>query len=1247
MAQVTPDQAAALVLNSARKAYNEQNYPFAVTRFREFLAKYGGHKEAPAARYGLALSLLELPERDYAAVIQELQPLAGNQGFADYPYVLYYLGLAQRGLGTREIAQAEAKPQEAPQRRATAQQRFEEASKQFTAALAAFTAKNKPPKADAKELPVEWEWAARARCDLAEMQLRTLKTKEALVTATPFVKDQLLTKSKYHGLGLYYHGFASFLLADYLTAGRSLNELTPFNDSVYGTHARYLLARTHHLTSERAEAAGQYEKVLTDYEQHKKDAAQALTRPETFKNDRSEKERLEALVRDPPPDHVARATFFLAVLLYEQGRFADALTRFTAFSQQFAKSSLLPEAQLRIGFCQVQLRQYAEATKILQPLADKEPRLADQALFWIGKSQVGAADPANAPAYAQALRTALDTFRRAADRAQQQTGTDPGAKARRGEMLLELADTQQLAKQFKEAAATYNQIVNEKILPQREEECVQRQATALHLAGDFAGSDQVCQRFQQQYPKSSLLPAVLFRQAENAYFTALEAGKNPSRAQEAVRLHEEAAKRYKVVVDKFPEFAYVNLARYGLAMATYHKGQIDKAQEILEAIPQPERNGDLAVVSYALADCLIRQAPAKADDALAAGKLQEKLQAAIELLDTYVGSQPNAAQTPDALLKLGYSHQRLAALIVQPQERAKIAGNARSAYERLIQQFPNHELRPQATLERAKCLALAGDMGGAMNELQRFTNDAQLKAAPVAPMALLQLATWQRGQNKPQDAANTLAQCRQQYEGALQKDPARLGWVPLLHYHQGVALQEAGKLTDARTIFDQVARQYPSRPEGAEAALRWSQCMRAEAEQKIATARKGQVPNAKPEELAAANRVQEEGLKLLRDASTYLDGQINQVKNAQPTWEVRARMIYESAWGNRMVAEAELAAARAKLQQERLKKLQDEAAKKAPPGQPPVDISPPEVPLPDVPLQPAEQKARGQYQSLIAGFPDLPLATDARFELAELLAEREDYDGALKLLNEGLDKEPPAELADKFRLRLGECYAAKGDPKKALAQFDTVARDPKNPLAGQAHYRAGECLIQMKDWAKAAARLAVFRDQQPFQNLPGLTDRALLRLGYALAEAGQWDQSRQAYEVLVARFGSSPWVHAGRYGVAWAWQNQKQYDNAVNVYTQVAAETLTEIGAKAQLQIGLCRLEQKRYQDALAALLVVPFSYDYPELSAVALCEAGRTLAELKQPDRAIKVLEKVIKDHPKSKWAQVARERLGALKRG
>jgi tetratricopeptide (TPR) repeat protein len=263
-----------------------------------------------------------------------------------------------------------------------------------------------------------------------------------------------------------------------------------------------------------------------------------------------------------------------------------------------------------------------------------------------------------------------------------------------------------------------------------------------------------------------------------------------------------------------------------------------------------------------------------------------------------------------------------------------------------------------------------------------------------------------------------------------------------------------------------------------------------------------------------------------------------------------------------------------------------------------------------------------------------------------MLADRNDIDAAQKTLNEALDKEPTPELTDKIRLRMGAIHASKGNLKGALAQFDAVAANPKSQHHGWAFYRAGEALLQHQQYPEAIKRLSVFRDQPPFQNVPGLSDRGLLRLGHAYALTGGWDASRQSYERLVGAFPNSTWGDEARYGIGWAFQQQKNYDAAVNAYAQVTQRTAAEIGAKAQLQIGLCRLEQQRHLEAANALLVVPFTYDYPELSAVALLEAARAFDGAKQPQQARRLLDRVLRDYPGTPWAEAAKERLDNLRK-
>src|SRR5713101_3926238 len=147
------------------------------------------------------------------------------------------------------------------------------------------------------------------------------------------------------------------------------------------------------------------------------------------------------------------------------------------------------------------------------------------------------------------------------------------------------------------------------------------------------------------------------------------------------------------------------------------------------------------------------------------------------------------------------------------------------------------------------------------------------------------------------DAANLLAQCRQQHEAGMLKDPSRADWVPLVHYHQGVAYQEAGKLAEARTTFEGLIKQFPGVPETADAALHRGQCMIESGRQKLEAALKrlsaGQL---KSEDAAAVTKLGQEALKEINDAAVYLVEQAEQLKQKQPTGEARARMLYEAAW---------------------------------------------------------------------------------------------------------------------------------------------------------------------------------------------------------------------------------------------------------------------------------------------------------------------------------------------------------------
>jgi len=1234
---LNPDEASLLILNAGRRAFNEQQYPVATERFREFLKVAPNHKDASLARYGLGLALLE--SGDLKGAVESFTPAAAAD-FPERPLANYYLGVTHRRVGTESLAQIVAKPNEADALRNVANASFGEALKAFQGAADLLAVRLKKPPGEAPaELTIDAEWLIRARCDQAEMLLRLNKAKEASDLMAGLLAEPGYAKSVTRPFAVYHSGHASFLLKDYLAAGRALSGLAPFTQE-FGVHARYLLARTHHLGGELAEAAAQYKAVVVGYEEQKKAAQEALKNPATLKPE--QKLALEGLVNQLPPEYLARTEFYSGVLAFDQGRQAEAVTLLTAFVQKYSKSVLVTEAQFRIGAALVQLRKFPEATAALDPLKE-HPLLGDQALTWLARARVGAADPLKPAEFDPALTAALDMLRRAAQRVQALLPTDPEAKNRRPGILLELADTAVLAKLFPEAITNYDLVINEKL--DRAEEAMQRQVTARHLAAQYPEAEALALKFEATYPASTLLPLVLFRSAESAYLRAL---KIPDPAGQKVALAE-AVVRYKRVVRKYPEFAQINLARHGLATAHYRLGNFPEAALTFATIADADRINDLVAVPYLLADCLIRGLASETDDAIQAARFIQQAEQAAKLLEIFCSTQDKSPQAADALLKLGYCWQRVGMLMASPVERTKMLTSARDAYDRAIKLTDKEPTRSVATFELAKCQALIGDppaIAAAVAALTQFQN-GPLAATPNAPLALLRLSVLMRAQSKAVEALAVMVNCRAQHDAKLLADPARASWVPMIQYEHAVALKESGKVPEARALFEALAKQFPGKPEALNAEWRISQCKREEAIAGLAVARLAAAkPDAKPEEWAAANKVIETQTDALRDAAEAYLVQAEALRPTASGSDAHLRMLYEAAWSYRLLVEIEAETAR------QLALRPPVVVPVTPPAGgapvvvvPPVPAPPQKTAGPSVARPASEQRAVEIYQKIIATAPTSAVATQARCELAEIQSARGEDAMATDLLTEALEKTPAAEIPARIRLGLAAANLARKNPLQARANLQPLLATPDSPEGMEARAILGEVYIQEKNWAKAIEQLLPFLNDEKLRNLVGVSDRALLRLGHAYAETAQWDVSRQALEALIQRYPQSLWVDEARYAIGWAWMNLKNYDNAVTAFVEVPKRTKAEVAAKAQFQIGLARREQKRFDEALAAFLVVPYTYRYPEWAAAARCEAARVQIELKKPTAAEALYEQVLVDSPKSPWAEVAKKGLGGMK--
>ncbi|MDB5322773.1 MAG: hypothetical protein JWN40_4404 [Phycisphaerales bacterium] len=1219
------DRKAAALLNDAKQAYEQKNFGTSVSKYREFISQFPKRPEVTAAHYGLAMALADMPDRDWNGLITELQTVLASPDLRDNGPSHYWLGVALRITAEQQMEAAKGRPEQI----AKLMERITESAAHFAAADAALVAGVNPkPAADVKELPQALGMAARAKVEGADALLKVGKNKEAAELVKVFVADPLWAKSTQRPAALLALGQARVALADYPGAMTALAQIAPFDQIGVGLNARYLLGRILQATGEKPEAALQFETVFKGYLEQRRKAEETLRNKEALRGRPLDQMRLEALTRGAP-EYVLLSWYNAATIQFEYGQYADAVTKYQSFLQAASRSELAPLAQLRQGICQVQMKS-PDGARTLQTLMEN-PQLGDQACWWVGKLQRVLADPNNADQQKKMVTAAIATLGRAGERATVLAKTDPAAAERHSDILLDIADAYASIKQYKEAVPLYEKLAKEAANPERAEAAHERWAMTLSRLSQFAESDAACTSFLQQYPRSMLRPTVMFWQAENSYRQGVQ---------------DRAVAQYQSLVDKYPEFAQASAARFGLGMAYYRQEKWEKAIKQLERIMDADRNGELAAASYYQADCLIRTMPENADDALSAARLSGQLEEACKLLSGYVGNVTDAPEMPDAMLKLADCYQRNAAILADQQEKAKTLQSARETYDKLLQKYPKHPAFAQAVMDRARCMAVTGDAGGAINELNRFRNDGALIKSDVAPLALVRLSELMVRNGRAVDAAVMLEKARKDYEPQIEKDPKRAEWIPALRYQHGLALKESGKSKEALAIFEGLIKEFKDRPEAAEASLASIQVRKDEALNKLRSARQAVAgaPVEKPIDAKLLD-AQAAAIKQVAEIASAFGEHADRIADKSAGSDLHVRTLRDAANSWRAIADTEIDTIRRERAAESLNKLKEKLAKDPKVGKSNSVPRPPEIKLASVPVQPAEQKAREYYTKALEAGPDSPVCNELRLELAQMYYDRGEADPAIQLLNAAIDRNPPPELQNQLRVKLGNAFLMKKDANGALNQALQALADANSPLRPAAYLIKGRALAMQKNWGEAITVLSRYRaGAEKYLNAGPVTEEGLVRLAEAYAASGNWAESRATYEHLIGRFGGSKWAPEARFGIGWAQQQLKQFDAAVQAYLEVTRRTSSDLAARAQLQIGLCRAEQKRWQEAVNELLLVPGTYDYAEFAAPASLAAGRALVELKQPAEAKDILQRVVRDHPGTEWAQQAQKRIAEI---
>ena len=288
------------------------------------------------------------------------------------------------------------------------------------------------------------------------------------------------------------------------------------------------------------------------------------------------------------------------------------------------------------------------------------------------------------------------------------------------------------------------------------------------------------------------------------------------------------------------------------------------------------------------------------------------------------------------------------------------------------------------------------------------------------------------------------------------------------------------------------------------------------------------------------------------------------------------------------------------------------------------------------------------YATLLDAEASAGVNLHAMLELGEIESGAKRYEPAAKVLRrlrESLSRRPTEEfreLREQGTYRLAVCEFELGRFDEAAKLFEEfLSTFEGSSLRASAGFYAGESCFKTGRHERAAVHFVRVVKNHGSDAVVG---PSLLRLGECLAVLQRWAASEKIFSQYLDRFAESVHWFQARFGVAWARENQRRHNEAIEAYRQVVQRHKGPTAARAQFQIGQCLFAEGKYEEAVRELLKVDILYAYPQWSAAAVYEAGRCFEKLGKPTEARAHFRQVRENFEDTEWAELATQRLSEL---
>lgn len=503
-------------------------------------------------------------------------------------------------------------------------------------------------------------------------------------------------------------GECSYLMDDFASAKTELESFVQdFPKDAMCEHALPYLGDTLLRLKDPAGALKAFEKAIDAHPQGKliddakfgrARALDGLKRPEDAAR------QYQELAAKKDGTRAIDAQFHLSAGYFERKQFPEAIAGYSALIKDFPQSSLVPAAQLNLGYALYQSGKFAEAARQFE-LAAKDKAQTVTALYWQGRSLKSLAD----------YPRALEVLKAAGKSAENL----PLAEA----ITFEQALCERYLQHSAEARKLFEQVRAKFPKGDLADDSLHALIEMSIDAGELADAESLVAEFKKDYPNSGLRLHIEMLTGRLELAKASNRRRDKQPVAEINQLYETAGKRFEAVMSESSLPRTKAQARYYLALTRQFQ---DKPDQVLDLIAPLV---DAAITDGAkseFADAIVLQADAYLQ--------QKNYTAAGDAATKYIELNPKGRQIARAL-----SIQALAA------ESKKDAALMNIAVNRLIDEFGTHPHTIATLQQLAEFAEIAEDWRGAgklYESLAKLQKDPDQKAYATRGIALSQY--WQK-----------------------------------------------------------------------------------------------------------------------------------------------------------------------------------------------------------------------------------------------------------------------------------------------------------------------------------------------------------------------------------------------------------------------------------------------------------------------------------------------------------------------